>query len=280
MLAFRLLSFSLLTICSVISAANTLGKLASSDTQLALRNMDMDKTYFIFLPDECLKCIAGFIYDSEFDEEFIEHALKLSDIPSKLRKKALSNCSDCDALLSYSVDMQKLYLFHIEFPEDEQAPYERRRKNCIESFDINTDKFKDLSVVCGKSFEEGSRPLCFAISHDEKHVAQLAVQLDFDGGVVGYAIECNKSGESEPYKIFDLSGIYSPWVNEAPSLAFNKQSTKIIISMHKKKYIDTDPRQYKLFHLTPESEHEKTYAKTFIGYLKHLDTKHKKHEKQ
>jgi hypothetical protein len=273
----RLFSIFLLVSCSILPAANTpLTKLASVETRLALRNMDMDNTYFIYLPDELLNRIASFIDDNEFDEEFIEHALKLSDIPDKLRQKALKECFDCDALLSYSFDKQKVYRFHVEVTKHDRQSYERISKHCIASFDIKTSNFKDLSVEFGESFDDRGRSRCFAISPDEKHVAQLVAQLGCDGYVKSYVIACTKSGESKPYKTFDVSDIYNPWCQEDPSLAFNQKSTKIIISVRKKKDIFTAQRPYKLFHLNPESEHEKLGAKTLIGYFKHLTAKYKK----
>jgi hypothetical protein len=268
MCVFRSFSLFLLMICSVISAAdyNAQALELINDTRLSL------------LPEDCLNRIAYFLEfdDRENDEEFVERASKQKDIPKTLQTKILMETEptttsiDCKWLLSPSIDGQQVYRFREVWAMDKDW---RMHQSLIKSFDISTFHSEDLSAQFGKMFNFFLDIKCFAISGDEKQLAQLIRHHDDD-----HLIVCRKIGEEKPYQTLIIPEKYKLFI----SIGFNKQSTKLIMFTHEElghpigesTLPIPDPIKHTLFSLVPESKHEKSSQKTLVGYFAWLIEKY------
>jgi hypothetical protein len=279
-------------VCSTISASEMLKSLSlgegnrDTDTIYTTQALALIKnTRFFLLPPECQNRIAYFLAfdDRETDEEFVERASKLKEIPEELKKKVLDSKSSGHThfrygsaflgLLSYSVDGQKLYRFREEFSRSVQLPHGNTlgKSHIIKSFDISTLHSEDLSAKFEKMFNFFLNIKCFAISHDEKQSAQLIKHHNDDYSVKEYLIDCRKIGEEKPYQTFVIPEKYKPFI----SIGFNKQSTKLI--MFTREVLGPpigestspvpDPIKHTLFSLVSESKHEKSCEKTLVGYF-------------
>jgi hypothetical protein len=274
MCVFRLFSLFWLMVCSIISPADL------SENAKVLVDMGMGNTYFVLLPKELCDHIAYFV-GRETDEEFIARASKQKEISEELRTRVLNSRTSGHThftygpgLLSYSVNGQKLYRVREELAMYGQLPHSQITKiSLIKSFDVKTFEYEDLSDRFDKMFNFFLDIKCFAISGDEKQLAQLIRHHDDD-----HLIVCRKIGETKPYQTFVIPEKYKAFI----SIGFNKQSTKIIMftrealghPIGESTSPAPDPIKHTLFSLVPESEHEKSSQKTLVGYFAWLIEKY------
>lgn len=256
-------------------------------TAQALKLMNMEKTHFMWLPDECLNHIASFLPfdDRETDEEFVQRTSLLKEI------------KDVDKQLFNEINGNNIRWIEYSYASERDTIFCAGKKFDAPPYFIRSCNLREGAIVkeqpaCFEFQPYDERMRCFAISRDEKQCAYVMriktpdpdddrcddypFSYDYELRVYNVASTPNK-----PIKL----GIFA---QGSFSLAFNKQGTKLIIYLDKALDFNTyhglqkdfEGCHYSISAITSEAEHAQKSAKTFLTYLTQLQERYKNSKDQ